>query len=228
MVSMGMDNRNQKKIITEGLGLIEDSLIIPLAKKIANTKISRLIHPNFIALIKIILILIFPILLFKIDPLFLKIGSISLLFYFFALLDRLDGGFARIQNKSSKFGELLDGLTDKFFEIFVLVVLGYYFNLILWSLFLVSFISFINYSGERFKLVYHIKQRQENIFDYLNFKNPLKFFTFILLCLTRNDVRKLIVILAIFLNSPYFVFVYFEFVYFIYLINILRQIFNLK
>jgi len=49
----------------------------------------------------------------------------SVLVLFAGLFDMLDGALARASGKSSKFGSYLDAMTDRYFEVFVVITVAY-------------------------------------------------------------------------------------------------------
>jgi len=51
----------------------------------------------------------------------------AILLIVFGLFDTLDGSLARLQNRSSKFGMLLDSVTDRMKEVLIYIGIGYYF-----------------------------------------------------------------------------------------------------
>ena len=149
---------------------------------------------------------------------FAVIGVI--LYLFFNVLDLLDGAIARIYNKKSKFGAFFDGLVDLVGEILILLSVGYYFEKFSYFVYLVVFIIFVHYFSIRIKWIYNIKERQLNIFDYM--KSPL----FLVVLFTRNDTRKVLLLIGFLLNSWEFIFYYFLILYVIALIGNLKFIIN--
>lgn len=223
---MGMDNCSTKEIITRGLGIFEDLLVVPIAERITKMKISYKISPNLISITKFILIFLFPVILFSHNGNTIKSILTLLLFYIFSILDRLDGGFARLQNKETKMGELIDGLIDKLLEMCILISLGIYLKMINVFLVLIIFILFISYISERVSRIYKRPERQEYLYKYLNFKNIKNYFVFFILVITRNDIRRILISCSILFNFLMLIPYYYATLYSIYFFHI--WLFSLK
>jgi len=189
--------------ITKGTGIIEHYIYRYIVYfLIKHFKLN--INPNFITSLSLLYATFCSILI--ISKKYAIVGVI--LYFFFNILDLLDGAIARIYNRKSRFGAFFDGLVDLIGEILVLLSIGYYFNKVNYFLFLTNFILFSHYLSIRLKWIYDIKERQTNIFNYIN--NPI---LFTLLILRRNDIRKIIIFISILINSWKLVFIYFIFTY---------------
>jgi len=139
------------------------------------------------------------------------------------LFDRLDGAFARIQKKSSRLGEIIDDFSDKLFEVVILVSLGIYFSQLFLFTDVSVFILAAWLTGEWIKKSYKMQKNSKSLFEYSRKENLMGFIIFILLILTRNDARKIIILLAIALNFYMLAFFYFTALYLIYLADIVMQ-----
>jgi phosphatidylglycerophosphate synthase len=79
------------------------------------------IHPNFLTLLGLGLVVAccFYLIMTK------NLLVFSVLIFFAGLFDLLDGALARASGKSSKFGAYLDAMTDRYFEILVVISTAY-------------------------------------------------------------------------------------------------------
>lgn len=203
--------------VSRGTGIIDETMIVPVAKIICKTKPAKKVRPTLIAWSRLIPIFLISLSLFLIEELWIKIVIISILFYIYTLADLLDGAFARIQKKTSVYGARVDSGVDIFAEVFVLISAGFYFNKGLIFLALGLMILLSSYIGSKFKT----GKRQENFLDYLKkrgLKNRLILFV---LLLTRHDMRRLMVIISVGINSYALLSFYFFGVYLLYLIRLM-------
>jgi phosphatidylglycerophosphate synthase len=83
--------------------------------------------------------------------------SAAIMLVIFGLFDTLDGALARVQNSTSKFGMLLDSVTDRMKEILIYIAIAYYFvsvhepNFAIWAVAACGvslLISYVNAWGE--------------------------------------------------------------------------------
>jgi len=216
-----MSNKNYNKDknimenITKGTGLIEHYIYRYIVYfLIKHLKLN--INPNIITFLSLLYVIFCSILI--ISKKFAVVGVI--LYVFFNILDLLDGAVARIYNRKSKFGAFFDGLVDLVGEILILLSVGYYFGKLDYFVWLVAFIIFVHYFSIRVKWIYSVKERQLNMFDYI--KSPL----FLVVLFTRNDTRKVLLLIGFLLNSWKFIFYYFLILYIIALVGNLRTIWN--
>jgi len=201
--------------ITKGTGLIEHYIYRPIVYLLI--KYFKLnINPNIITFLSLLYVIFCSILI--ISKKFAVVGVV--LYLFFNILDLLDGAIARIYNRKSKFGAFFDGLVDLVGEILILLCVGHYFGKFNYFIYLIAFIIFVHYFSIRIKWIYNVKERQLNIFDYI--KSPL----FLVVLFTRNDTRKVLLLIGFLLNSGGFIFYYFLILYSIALIGNLRTIWN--
>jgi len=94
-------------------------LAIPLIKGLAKTKIK----PNSVTLFSGFLALVAAVFFWQGTWVYLIIGAI--VFYLSSVLDQVDGNFARIVKKDTKFGASFDGLTDTMRKVVCFIPLLY-------------------------------------------------------------------------------------------------------
>jgi len=208
--------KNIQQYITPGTGLIEHYIFRPIIAYLIY-KFKFNINPNLITIFSLFYAIFCSILI--LTKKYAILGAF--LYIFFGFIDLLDGAIARFYNRKSKLGAFLDGLVDLLAEIIILISLGYYFNKLNYFLFLASFILFSHYLSIRLKWIYGIKERQTNIFNYIN--NPIHFF---ILLLKRNDTRKIFLVIGLLLNSWKFILFYFLFIYIISIFSTIKIILN--
>ncbi|MBA2840131.1 phosphatidylglycerophosphate synthase [Methanococcus maripaludis] len=200
------DNKIYKNI-TEGTGLIDHYVYREIVYWIIK-KINPDINPNIITLVSLVYAMS--------SALVIVSGHViigSLMYMFFNVFDLMDGAIARIYNKKSTFGAFIDGLIDLIGELCVLLSLGIYFNIIQIFLILLIYILFTHYISTRKKWIYNSKELQKNMLDYA--KKPILFGV---LAITRNDFRKLVILLGAVLNSWELILSYFFILYSISLV----------
>lgn len=210
-----MTHIDYNKYVTSGTWIIEQYIYRPIIFFILK-KIKDKIHPNILTLCSLSLTIISALLIVN-----WYIIIWAILYMFFPIVDLLDWAVARIYKKWSTFGAFFDWFVDFFSEIIILLSLWYYFGEFWYFLFLVAFGLFITYFWTRFKHIYWIKERQINFFDET--KNIPKF---ILIILTRNDTRKLFIVLFVLLNNRQAVLIYFWILYLLALWNTSKELLN--
>jgi phosphatidylglycerophosphate synthase len=211
-----MNFKKLDEIITKGTGLIDHYIFRNIIKKLFKFFNFKKIHPNFIVLLNIFLVIISFFLIISKNYLF---GILGLTIYFFYdLFDLLDGAIARYYNKTSKFGALFDSLSDFFSELLILFGMGIYFSKFYTFFYLIFFILLVVFFNDKIKCNYNIKERQIN-FLKLSKKTIFEKIKFILVILTRNDLRKAIILFGFILENFYIIIIYFAFLYFLVLLN---------
>jgi len=206
--------RNENlKYFSQGTGILDHYIYIKILSLILNK--FKNVSPNIITAISIIIGIL--------GAIFISLHKflLGLLFYLlFSWLDLLDWAIARKYKKFSKLWAFLDWLWDTIVEILILLSIGYYFGKLNYFVWLVAFIIFVHYFSIRIKWIYSVKERQLNMFDYI--KSPL----FLVVLFTRNDTRKVLLLIGFLLNSWEFIFYYFLILYIIALIGNFRFIFK--
>lgn len=203
------------KSISTGTGIIEhyfERYIVYYLIRIFRFDI----NPNIITTFSILYALFSAYLIVINHPI---IGSV--LYFFFSIPDLLDGAVARLYDRKSKFGAFFDGFTDSFAEVVILIAIGVYSSLLSYFLLIAIFKLLVDYMSVRIKWIYGNTKRQENFLDYLHKMNPVNFAKFILIALTRNDTRKLAIIIGFVIGSIPFIGYYFVFLYSVALLNLI-------
>ena len=176
-----MKNKNLK-YFSQGTWVIEHYFFIRFLAYILP--FFKNIHPNFITFLSFLLVLFSSFLIIK-----WYIFIWLFLYFLFPFLDLLDWAIARKFNKKSIFWAIFDGFIDTIWEIIILISLWFYFNQIIIFLFLVIFILLVQLLSIRIKWIINEKERQ---LDFRNIKNPIKI---LIVIFTRNDTRKLILLI---------------------------------
>ena len=203
------------KSITTGTGIIEhyfERYVVYYLLRIFRFNI----NPNIITAFSVLYALFSAYLIVVNHPI---IGSV--LYFFFGIPDLLDGAVARLYNRKSKFGAFFDGFADSFAEVVMLITIGVYSSLLPYFLLIAIFKLLVDYMSIRIKWIYRSTKRQENFLDYIHKMNPVNFVKFILIALTRNDTRKLAIIIGFVIGSVPFIGYYFVFLYLIALLNLI-------
>ncbi len=136
-------------------------IVQPLLNKVANVFIKLKITPNMISFLALIVGIFAPISLLLFE---MPILSVCIL-WFSGFLDAVDGTVARITNKTTGFGTVMDITFDRIVEISVIVVLAYlyadteFYFIILLSAIIISMTVFLSVGASS-------KKESEKTFHY--------------------------------------------------------------
>jgi len=209
-----MNNKNLK-YFSQGTWVIEHyffirflSYILPLFKNI---------YPNIITFLSFLLVLFSSFLIIK-----WYVFIWLFLYFLFPLLDLLDGAIARKFNKKSISWAVFDWFIDTIWEIIILLSLWFYFNKLIIFLFLVVFILLTQLLSIRIKWITNEKERQ------LDFREVNSYIKFIIVIFTRNDSRKLILLILGILWYWKLIVLYFWWLYFLSFIFSISKILIIK
>jgi glycerol-3-phosphate cytidylyltransferase len=186
--------------VSEWTWLFEHYIYRPIVSYLVKKWFFINISPNILTFIWLLWIII--------SSLFIINWNIilwTILYFIFPFIDILDWAVARYYKKTSLFWALIDWFIDTFGEIIILFSFWIYFNKLIIFLYLITLILLIQLFSIRIKWIYKSNERQLN---FLNFK----WFKLFLILLTRNDTRKLLLIISAFfdwrISILYFVFLY--------------------
>jgi len=203
------------KYFSQWTGLLEHYVIIKFLSNILN--LFKNINPNFITFLSFILAVVSAIFIIKWYIIYWLIS-----YFFFPVLDLLDGAIARKFNKKSIFWAVFDWFIDTIAEIIILLSLWFYFQQENIFFYLVIFILISHLLALRINWILNIKERQ---LDFRDIKNPIKF---IIVILTRNDSRKLILLILWILWYWQLIIIYFGWLYLLSFIYSLTKLIWIK
>ena len=216
---------NIYKIISEGTGIIDHYIFrIWVYFIIKRLSFLRNIHPNLIVFFNFLMVCS-SFLLIILKNYYLSLIGIFIYFITYDFFDLLDGAIARYYNKTSTFGAFFDSIIDFLSEILILIGIGFYFNKINFLFYLISLILFIVFFNNKVKFDFNIKERQLNIFKLPKERlfDKIKYF---LVLITRNDFRKLVLLIGLILNNFYLIVIYWIFLYILSFLNSLFFLLN--
>ena len=156
---------------------------------------------------------------------YIVVGTV--LYFFFPIIDMIDWAIARLYNRGSKFGAFFDGFVDFISEIWILLSVWIYFDQINLFTILILVILIINYISIRQKWIYQDTERQLNFLEIKKDKiiDKLKY---TIIIFTRNDTRKLFLIIFSVLWYWELIIIYFVTIYILALINNILSMINYK
>ena len=114
---------------------------------------------------------------------------------------------------------------DSVSEVIIILATGFFFNKVFLFFSLALFILLVKLSETRSKWITNSKEKQKSMFDYWSWN---KLHILLALLATRNDSRKLIIILSIVFNLWWVLFGYFLGLYFLSTITTFNNLKNIK
>lgn len=204
-------NQKARKAIWKWWGIIDEYIFTHIVYWLLDWVKLR-IRPEIIALSNLLLVIWIWYMLSLWDYTLWIFAGVIYLFY--SLWDILDWAMARYWGMTSKYWMYLDSVVDVLSETIILISLWYHFWISLFDL--LAFLPlFVSYTLLKEKYIFQKKEKQINLMHYL----PIKFndmkkacLTIILIC-TRNDFRKIVVLVSISTQQYIIALVYFFLLY---------------
>jgi len=205
-------NRKARDAIGKWGGLIDEYLYVPVVYWLLDS-IKLRIRPEYVAFFNLFLV-VWNAYLFSMQQYVPAVWA-AIVYLWYSLRDILDWALARYWWMTNIYGIYLDSFIDVLSETIILIGLCIYFDVPIIVYAISLFPAFTAYTLLQEKHLLKKTTKQLNMFDYLplQFRDLKKMFISLIVVFTRNDFRKVFILLAIVFHLPVLLFIYFSMLY---------------